>query len=118
MREKSTEGLEINLETPERLFLIYLYNHPIQNIGTSDLLTLLKPETENAHLGEFRSEKIDEMLEEVQHEVESLILAKLVSGERILQSGKVRHTALKLTAKGECKAIEKKRSPKKLILDV
>lgn len=109
---------EINLETPGRLILNHLYEHPDQPTGTGDLLEVLRPEIKNAAMGAISPEKLSEMAEETQREVESLILDRLVRGRRTLQFGRVRHANLQLTSKGEVEAIRKKRTPKRLILDL
>lgn len=110
---------EINLETPERLILTYLYDHPGRMIGPADLVKVLKPDTDDSPLFGTNIVAYDpDVLDGVEQEVESLIVKALVKGKRILEAGSVRHTKLKLTKKGESEAILHKRSPKTLELDL
>lgn len=121
MKDPSVEAqsVEINLETPERLILAYLYDHPGELVGPSGLVKVLNPETQETPLFETNVVAHDpEALDEVQQEVESLIVNGLVKGKRILEAGSVHHTKLKLTNKGEIKAILHKRAPKRLDVDL
>jgi len=108
----------INLLTPERLILAYLYNNPGKDVESAKLITVLNPEAKNTKIGEITTEQVDQMLSAAQENVETLILYGLVKGKRALKAGKVVHTKLELTAKGEVAAIRHLREPEKIVLDI
>jgi hypothetical protein len=107
--------IEINLpgefDPMEEAILNSLYEHPRGDIGVKDLVRILKPEHTTA-------EQQEQDFEEVQHGIETLIVARLVRGQRVSESGKVRHDTLRLTRKGEAEAIKQRRREKKITVSM
>jgi hypothetical protein len=108
----------INILPPERLILAHLYKNPGKEIDSAKLISVMNQEAENLQIDEITSEDFDKLLSTAQENVESLIVNGLVKGKRVLQAGKVIHTELELTTKGEIAAIKYLRSPSKIVLDI
>ena len=89
----------------EEVILEFMYENPNESIGTASLALVPKIAAVQT-------------IDEVQYAIESLILARLVRGKRTLQSGKVRHIKVKLTAKGEAVAIQEQRRVKNIRLNI
>jgi hypothetical protein len=86
---------------PEEAILGYLYKNPGANIGTATLVQILKYERSTTEQ--------QQPLDEIQYAVESLIVAGLVRGKRVSESGKIQHIKLRLTTRGEKIAIKEQR---------
>ena len=103
---------------PERLILAFLYDNPGKGVGSEGLIAVLNPGAKKSKLGEISKERFDQMLSTAQENVETLIMHGLVKGKRVRKAGKVVHTELELTAKGEVAAIRCIREPNKIVIDI
>lgn len=113
--EIGIEGLKDDLELE---ILLYLYNHPTGEHGTTSLaFNLRAPSLEPGQLPRFDeayTQKQQQDILEVQHAIESLILAQCVEGVRAELGSSIQFNELKLTHKGEEEAIRAKRHLKEL----
>src|SRR5271154_1814742 len=97
------------LDSTEESILECLYANPASESGTFGLVRQLRPEPEG---GSADEQKLKDF-KEIQYGLETLILAKLVEGERLrAASGEIYFNGLNLTKAGERKAIEQKRRVK------
>jgi hypothetical protein len=94
----------------EEAILDHLYEHPDGNLGTPDLVRILKPEQDGI-------KQQQQAFEEIQYGIETLVAARLVRGKRTSESESLRYVQLRLTAKGQAEAIKQRRRLKKIILD-
>lgn len=104
--------MEVNLpgkfSSLEEDILCYLFDRPDGNVGTVELVGLLKSAQGTAEQRE-RS---------IQYGIESLVAAGLVRGKRISKSGRVQYAQLRLTAKGDPEAIRQKRRLKSVNVNI
>lgn len=89
----------------------YFYSHPDGNIGTADLTRILRP-------GQSTTEQQQKAIDEIQDGIETLVVAKLVRGKRVSDSGNVQYVKLRLTKTGEREAIKEQRRTKSFSVSV
>jgi|SRR5713101_2369264 len=92
----------------EQAILSCLYERCDGADGTRELMKVLYPDQSTA-------EQQQQAYEETQRGIENLIVARLIRGKRVPESGNVYHHKLRLTAKGEEEAIKEKHRAKVII---
>jgi hypothetical protein len=100
----------------EEAILLHLYNNPnprlshtTHNLAGALMLQELQDPNDLGLEDETRRAKIRQAFVEMQSAIESLILHRLVKGDRERDSEMIHFTNLKLTAKGEAEAIRLRR---------
>jgi hypothetical protein len=83
-----------------------LYKRQDGTTGTKDLMKVLRPEQRQ------------KAYEEIQTAVEKLLAAKLVTGKRAVEPGRVFFNKLCLTPKGEIEVIQQRKLPDYIVLDM
>lgn len=100
----------------EEAVLFYLYRHPGWNSDTFSLVKEIKGNSEQTIEGRSQTQK---NFEEMEYAVETLVMGKLVKGERQRAvSGDTYFSDLKLTPNGESAAIKASRRVRKLVIDI
>jgi hypothetical protein len=89
-----------------------LYTSKDKTLGTKNLMRILRPQ-------QIEGEQEQKAYEEIQDAVEDLLMAGLVTGKKVVESGRVMFEKLNLTPKGIRKAIRvRKLEPNFIIMDV
>lgn len=115
-------AISIECSASEEAILLYLYNEADGRHSTSSLASVLEESPTNDEITEELLSALNgsrqpkdsttvrrtRSASDIQNDIESLIVKKLICGKREGSSGEIRHYAIRLTKEGEREAIRAK----------